>query len=252
MDPRAIAIATFDLHSEQYARYRPHYPEALFAWLESLCPVKQWAWDCATGTGQTACRLGQSFARVDATDINPNQLAAAEPHPRVFYRECPAEQTPFDDEVFELVTVAQSLHWFDYPRFWPELERVLKPGGVFAAWGYDWFSVTPEIDQAAKVYLSIVRPFWSSCSRLLWDGYREVGCHLPAVHPPQFVISMQWDLSQLLGYLRTWSATKLCMQSLGSGVLDDAQDQIMRAWGSPLLIRQVTMPLHVIAGRKPL
>jgi ubiquinone/menaquinone biosynthesis C-methylase UbiE len=45
-----------------------------------------------------------------------------------------AESTTFIDESFDAVCVAQALHWFDYELFWPEVQRVLKPSGVFAAW----------------------------------------------------------------------------------------------------------------------
>jgi ubiquinone/menaquinone biosynthesis C-methylase UbiE len=171
MDTRAIA--TFDLHSEQYARYRPQYPDMLFRWLQAAVSNQQRAWDCATGTGQAAGKLALLFDRVDACDINHSQLEAAERSANVFYLECPVEQSPYGDAVFDLITVAQSLHWFDFPRFWPQVERTLKPGGVFAAWGYDWFQVSPEVDDAMRFFRAVIEPFWSSCSQLLWDGYRH-------------------------------------------------------------------------------
>lgn len=248
MDTRAIA--TFDLQSDQYARYRPRYPDSLFRWLHAVVAGHDRAWDCATGTGQAAVQLSRSFARVDASDINHSQLEAAESAGNIFYLECAAEQPPFGDAVFDLVTVAQSLHWFDHPRFWPQLERVLKPGGVFAAWGYDWFQVNPQVDDAMRFFRAVIEPFWSSCSQLLWDGYRDVGLTLPVVASPQCQILMDWNFEQLLGYLHTWSATKLCVKSLGNHVLNDARQRLARGWGDPTIVRRVSMPLHIIAGRK--
>ena len=122
------SVATFSLYSDLYARFRPAYPEALYQWLLPLCAAQERAWDCATGNGQTAVRLGDGFARVDATDISSAQLGQAEAHNQVYYRECPAEVTPFDDASFDLITVSQALHWFHFPSFWPEVGRVLKPG----------------------------------------------------------------------------------------------------------------------------
>ena len=249
MDMRAIA--TFDLHSEQYARYRPQYPDMLFRWLQAAAPNHLRVWDCATGTGQAAGKLALLFDRVDACDINHSQLEAAERLANVFYLECPVEQSPYGDAVFDLITVAQSLHWFDFPRFWPQVERTLKPGGVFAAWGYDWFQVSPEVDDAMRFFRAIIEPFWSSCSQLLWDGYRNVGMPLPALDAPRYQITMQWNLEQLLGYLNTWSATKLCVQSLGGHVLNDARQRLARGWGDASTVQRVVMPLHFIAGRKP-
>ncbi|BBF86525.1 SAM-dependent methyltransferase [Aquitalea magnusonii] len=249
MDTRAIA--TFDLQSDQYARYRPQYPDMLFRWLQAAVPGHQRAWDCATGTGQAAVQLSRLFARVDACDINHSQLNAAEQAANIIYLECAVEHPPYGDGVFDLITVAQSLHWFDFPRFWPHVERTLKPGGVFAAWGYDWFEVSPQVDDAMRFFRAVIEPFWSSCSQLLWDGYRYVDMPLPAIDTPVYQIDMHWNLEQLLGYLHTWSATKLCVQSLGNHVLNDAHLRLRRGWGDPAEIRRVSMPLHFIAGRKP-
>ena len=69
----------FSAHASAYTRYRPGYPEALFVYLASLSPVRDLAWDCATGNGQTAHGLAPHFARTDASD---DQIAHAAPHPR--------------------------------------------------------------------------------------------------------------------------------------------------------------------------
>jgi len=249
MDARAIA--TFDLQSDQYARYRPVYPATLFQWLAGVVNERQRALDCATGTGQAAGQLAGLFARVDACDINHSQLDAAEHGRNIIYQVCAAEQLSYRDQVFDLVTVAQALHWFDFPQFWPQLERVLKPGGVFAAWGYDWFKVSAAVDDAMRFYQAIIEPFWSSSSQVLWNGYRDVGMTLPALEVPSYQIMIDWNLEQLLGYLQTLSASKLCVQSLGNHVLNDARQRLARAWGEPAIVRRICIPMHLIAGRKP-
>ena len=67
----------FSSSSDQYARYRPHYPQAFFDYLNTIVPVKQIAWDAGTGNGQVAIQLAKSFAKVYATDISQNQLDQA-------------------------------------------------------------------------------------------------------------------------------------------------------------------------------
>ncbi|MBN3005554.1 class I SAM-dependent methyltransferase [Chromobacterium alkanivorans] len=246
------SVATFSLYSDLYARFRPAYPEALYQWLLPQCSEYERAWDCATGNGQTAVRLGDSFARVDATDISSAQLGQAEAHNQVYYRECPAEVTPFDDASFDLITVSQALHWFHFPSFWPEVGRVLKPGGVFAAWGYHLCRVSPEVDRAAAILTSIIEPFWSSRCQILWDGYSTAGCPLPALETPELAIECDWTLEQYLGFLNTLSASKLCKQTLGEHVLDDASGRIARAWGDGGQARRVGMPLSLLVARRPL
>lgn len=49
-----------------------------------------------------------------------------------------AEATGLPDECADIVTASQAMHWFDHARALPEIARVLRPGGVFAAYDYDW------------------------------------------------------------------------------------------------------------------
>src|ERR1700722_9515031 len=49
-----------------------------------------------------------------------------------------AEATGLPDECADIVTASQAMHWFDAERALPEIVRILRPGGVFAAYDYDW------------------------------------------------------------------------------------------------------------------
>src|SRR4051794_21677502 len=136
----------FSGHAAVYASFRPGYPAALFDFATSLAPGRSLAWDCATGNGQATAGLAERFARVIATDASAAQLAQATPHPRIEYRQAPAEQSGLADRSVDLVTVATALHWFDFDRFYAEAERVLIPGGALVAWAYNLPRVSPELD----------------------------------------------------------------------------------------------------------
>ncbi len=49
-----------------------------------------------------------------------------------------AERTGLSGECADIVTASQALHWFDPARALPEIARILRPGGVFAAYDCDW------------------------------------------------------------------------------------------------------------------
>jgi ubiquinone/menaquinone biosynthesis C-methylase UbiE len=95
------------------------------------------ALDVATGGGHTALWLARAGWRVTAGDISEWMLENArlllgdeglELETRLF----PAEEIPFPDASFELVTVRVASHHFSSPeRFMAEVARVLKPGGHF-------------------------------------------------------------------------------------------------------------------------
>ena len=110
----------FSHASDDYRRWRPGYPDELFAWLAAMAPSRAVAWDCATGSGQAAGGLAAHFARVVATDASAAQVAEAEAFGRVEYRVAPAEDSGLPDASVDLVTVAQALHWFEFERFFPK------------------------------------------------------------------------------------------------------------------------------------
>src|SRR5262245_52526179 len=124
-----IAFADhFSQVATRYASFRPHYPVGLFDYLLTLVPRNSLVWDCAAGGGQATVDLAARFERVIATDASPEQLGSAPPLDNVEYRVALAETSGLADNSVGLITVAQALHWFDRNRFFPEVERVLKPG----------------------------------------------------------------------------------------------------------------------------
>src|SRR5512145_740562 len=102
----------FSQQASDYAKYRPHYPPALFEYLAVLAPAREQAWDCATGNGQAALGLAPYFARVHATDASARQIEQAIPHKRIAYHVAAAERSGIASHSVDLVTVAQALHWF--------------------------------------------------------------------------------------------------------------------------------------------
>src|SRR5579872_3040035 len=94
----------FSAASDKYARFRPSYPDALFDYLLSLVPSKDYAWDCGTGNGQIAQKLAPYFEHLSATDISAKQLENPQTAGNIEYSVQPAEQTSFPPNHFDLIT----------------------------------------------------------------------------------------------------------------------------------------------------
>jgi len=192
----------FDDKSEIYAQARPRYPTALYEWLAGVCLARHSVWDAGCGNGQAALDLADYFESVEATDVSATQIANVPDCDGVRFSVQPAEKTDFASASFDAVCVAQALHWFDHDLFWPEVQRVLKPGGVFAAWGYNWPHINPEIDEILdQSFLSVIRPYWARQNKLLWNGYREVPFPLEPLEVPDIGLTMQWSVEQFFAYL---------------------------------------------------
>jgi SAM-dependent methyltransferase len=240
----------FSRHADAYARYRPDYPAALFAWLARLAPNTDRAWDCATGNGQAAVALAEHFARVAATDASEEQVRNARPHPRVEYRAAPAERSGLEDGSVDLITVAQALHWFDLPAFYAEADRVLVPGGVLAVWAYELFRATPEIDAAVnRLYRDIVGPYWPPDRKIIETGYAGIELPFERVEAPPFWMEKRWSADDAAGYLGTWSATRRYVEANGHDPVPLIADELAAAWGPGERI--VRWPLILLVSRKP-
>ncbi len=199
----------FSRQAEQYTQYRPHYPAELFRFLAGVPARTERAWDCGTGNGQAAVELAKYFDEVIATDPSARQIEHAVEHPRVSYLVAPAEQAPLADSSVDLVTVAQALHWFDHPRFYGEVRRVLRPDGAIAAWCYALASITPEVDAVVwHLYSDLLGTYWPPERQMTMDGYATIPFPFAELPDPKIAMTAEWSLDDLLGYLGTWSRRK--------------------------------------------
>lgn len=133
----------FSDRASDYVRFRPDYPRAAIdcvlegiaahdpaaAGRNALAPL---AADVGAGTGISARVLADRGLRVLAIEPNAEMRAAAEPHPRVEWRDGTAEATGLDDASVDLVLCAQAFHWFRAPEAIAEFARVLRRGGRLA------------------------------------------------------------------------------------------------------------------------
>jgi SAM-dependent methyltransferase len=240
----------FSGHAQDYARHRPRYPAELFAWLASQCCEHALAWDCGTGNGQAALDLTPHFSAIHATDLSAEQLSHATPHPKICYHAAPAEESGLPARSVDLVTVAQALHWFRHDAFYAEVIRVLKPGGVFAAWTYRLLDAEPAInDCIAHFHGHTVGPWWPPERRWVDEGYRTLPFPFDEIASPMFVIERAWTLVQLLDYLRTWSATQRYLKERGSDPTLELAQQLAPLWGDPEQEKVVRWPLALRCGR---
>jgi SAM-dependent methyltransferase len=239
----------FSSASDRYAAYRPDYPADLFAWLAGLCANREFAWDCATGSGQAASGLAPHFRQVIATDASEEQIRHAAPRPGIAFRVAPAEASGLPDASIDLVTVAQAAHWFDLPRFYAEVRRVLQPGGVLALWGYGRMVLPSELDAPfLSFYSETVGPYWPAERKLIDDGYRSLDFPFSELTPPPFSIEVTWTLPRLIDYLSTWSAVKRYQAERGHDPLPALAAELGPLWGDTTAARPLAWPLFLRVG----
>jgi SAM-dependent methyltransferase len=238
----------FSGHAADYERWRPRYPPALFAFLAEVVPVHRCALDVATGNGQAALGLAGHFERVVATDLSAPQLARATPHPRIEYRVEPAECVAVPDATFDLAAAAQAAHWFDLARFYPEMRRVLRPGGVLALWTYEKFRGGGSLDAALDdFYRNVVGHCWPRERRHVETGYRSLPFPFAPVAAPSFELVTRWSLDVAVAYVGTWSAVQRYRSLHGRDPLPLLHGLLAPLWGPGE--RELHWPIHLLLGR---
>jgi SAM-dependent methyltransferase len=148
------------------------------------------------------------------------------------------------------VTVAQALHWFDRPRFFAEVDRVLRPGGTLAVWSYGLLTVDPAVDlQVDHLYREVLGAYWPSERALVDSGYAGIALPYAELARPDIAMAADWSLTEFGGYLSSWSAVARYRAATGVDPLPSFLRDLADPWGPAP--RRVQWPLVVRTARKP-
>lgn len=234
-----------------YSKYRPTYPPKLFEYLSGCSIEHKQVWDCGTGNGQAAISLAEYFDNVIATDASKEQLEQAPIHPKIIFKNEPAEKVSLAEKSTDLVTVAAAVHWFNFEKFYTEVKRVLKPEGIIAVWGYHLFTITPTIDKLLiKYYKEILNNYWPEQFRYVDTRYSDLPFPFEELTPPEFKMITEWNLDQVAGFLSSWSGSKIFHQNKGYHPLKEIWDELLLAWGDDKEKHLINWPLYMRIGKK--
>lgn len=145
------SIGRFSGFAALYDEVRPVPPESLTELLSQLAraPRPAVVVDIGSGTGASSGIWSGRADQVVAVEPNEDMRAVAAARLRsdlgtkFELRDALAASTGLPNACADVVTCSQSLHWLDPETTFPEVARVLRPGGVFAAIDCDW---PPSID----------------------------------------------------------------------------------------------------------
>lgn len=115
--------------AERYSKGRPDFHSNTIRQIKAYLQLEEKldnALDVACGTGLSTKALLEIATHVYGTDISPEMLKRAVQAGKISYAVAPAEQQPFADQYFDLITVSSGVHWFDIDKFLAEANRLLK------------------------------------------------------------------------------------------------------------------------------
>src|SRR5215218_4602382 len=162
-----------------YDAHRPSPPPAL---LDLLCLEAQverprLVVDLGSGTGLSTRAWADRAEEVVGIEPSEQMRLRAEDAteaPNVRYVQAFADQTGLPGANADVVTCSQSFHWMEPRSTLAEVARILRPGGIFAAYDYDWPPVVNwEVEAAFEELL--VRVGGSRKDRLGKVTYEKEG-----------------------------------------------------------------------------
>lgn len=158
--------------SEDYATYRPGPPLSLYKILQEVgvgLPGQR-VLDQGTGTGVFGRQLAKQGCQVVGTDISENQihfakqLAQKDHLSNIDFVVSPAEQNPFEDDSFDIISASQCFVYFDKSKWISEARRLLRPNGKIVIAFFHWLPLEDPISGATERLVLKHNPDWSAHS----------------------------------------------------------------------------------------
>jgi SAM-dependent methyltransferase len=140
-------VERFTGYAGCYDAHRPEPPAVLAEILARLAQVERpgLVVDLGSGTGLSTAYWAERAEAVVGIEPSPNmrrqveaRAAALDTGAKVRYRAGFSTATGLPDGCADMVTCSQSLHWMEPEPTFAEVARILRPGGVFAAYDCDW------------------------------------------------------------------------------------------------------------------
>ncbi|MDH5367685.1 MAG: class I SAM-dependent methyltransferase, partial [Cyclobacteriaceae bacterium] len=149
----------------------------------------------------------------------------------IHYSISKAESTKFPDNHFDLITVGQALHWFNFEAFFKEVKRVLKLNGTLAVWGYNNMLINPEIDKInLDFYQNITKPYWDGERKHIDNQYSDIDFPFEKIESKSFEIIKKWNLPNLEGFFNTLSAEQHFITKEGYSPVPKLIDRFKPIW----------------------
>ena len=217
--------------ADLYDVYRPQPPAALLDLLTQLAERGQpeLVVDIGSGSGLSTRAWAGRATTVIGIEPNADMRHQAERRTEaqgdasnISYRQGVSMQTGLPDGCADIVTISQALHWMDPDSTFAEVARILRPGGIFAAYDYDWPPLVRwEADKAFQEFSARVEALDRDFNERhrAWPKHEHMGringCgHFRYVREALLHSREEGDAARFIGLSMTNNADRLLREGL--------------------------------------
>lgn len=203
----------------RYAKGRPDFHHNTIKQVKEFLQLTRRldkALDIACGTGLSTKALLAIAERVYGTDLSEHMLKNAVKNDAIRYQLAPAEKQPFDNKIFDLITVCSSVHWFNIDAFLKEANRLLKDKAWLILYD-NFFIADMELTDGFKDwYLSSYLEKYPAPNRNKsydWSDENLQQKQFAMVHESNFTNAVNFTKSELVLYFTTQSNVIAAVES---------------------------------------
>jgi ubiquinone/menaquinone biosynthesis C-methylase UbiE len=219
----------FGILANEYAKGRREYPQELFEYLKSLkLEMYTKVLDVGCGTGIATRQLKEYGFEVVGVDKDTQMIEKAKSkNDGITYFVAPADNLPFEDAQYDIITTFTSLHWFDDDQSMIELKRVLKESGLF-------FSALKWTEKDTTFY----REFKSISEKYVGSRFdssknykpKELleKWHFKNIHERTFYQNEQYSVNEALTWVRSISFWNLVNDNERVNILSELEAFFLR------------------------
>lgn len=207
--------------SSDYAKYRDIYPHLFYDKIISrqLCITGQNVLDLGTGTGvmpRNLYRYGAKWTAIDISDEQIEQAKRLSEGMDINYYAISAENIPFPDESFDVITACQCFWYFDHKQVMPHLLRILKHGGTLLVLYMAWLPYEDEIAGASEELVLKYNPKWTGAGETMHpidipDCYRN---HFDVVYHDEYLLEVPFSRE-------SWHGRMKACRGIGASLTND-------------------------------
>jgi trans-aconitate methyltransferase len=210
----------FGQAADEFQRYRPEYPPALFERILREVPPnrRNCAMDLGAGTGKVTRELIAHFNEVIA--VEPDPLMAEkirEQFPGVALRSATAEELAQPAATADLITIATAFHWMDGPRVLANADGWLRASGILAVFDLPFPAMPDPVRVIVKKELkecwaAFRDPRLNKAGR--WQDVVRAAADLRVLEESKFANIVSMSANDLTGFCRSTSYGSAYARSL--------------------------------------
>ena len=242
----------FGLTSQDYAAYRDIYPRSMYDKLVAFGIGKrgQQILDLGSGTAVLPMNMYHTGAVFTATDLSENQiafgarLAQSKGMDNIRFKVCPAENTGFVDNSFDVVTAVQCFPYFNADKAAEEIKRVLMPDGLFCKIFMDWLPQRDPVIAEMEQLVSAYNPAWSGGGfqsyRYRYPDWAENRFEIDTIH--SYNVTLAFTKQAWLGRIKTCRGVGASLSKKALTAFEAEYSALLEQYSEPL---QLQHQIHI-------